>query len=83
MRRLLVLITLMGTMLLGFTVAAQEGFVLAGRLSATDQEADEGYFAIDQQTMLVVKPGSELHAYLRGHAGKRVRITVEPDPESE
>jgi hypothetical protein len=83
MRRLLVLITLLGTMLLGFTVAAQEGFVLAGRLSATDQEADEGYFAIDQQTMLVVKPGSDLHAYLRGKSGKRVRITVEPDPESE
>jgi hypothetical protein len=83
MRRLLVLITLMGTMLLGFTVAAQEGFVLAGRLSATDQEADEGYFAIDQQTMLVVKPGSDLHAYLRSKSGKRIRITVEPDPESE
>jgi hypothetical protein len=83
MRRLLVLITLMGTLLLGFTVAAQEGFVLAGRLSATDQEADEGYFAIDQQTMLVVKPGSDLHAYLRSKSGKRVRITVEPDPESE
>jgi hypothetical protein len=83
MRRLLVLITLLGTMLLGFTVAAQEGFVLAGRLSATDQEADEGYFAIDQQTMLVVKPGSDLHAYLRGKSGKRIRVTVEPDPESE
>jgi hypothetical protein len=83
MRRLLVLITLVGTLLLGFTVAAQEGFILSGRLSATDQEADEGYFAIDQQTMLVVKPGSDLHAYLRGKSGKRVRITVEPDPESE
>ena len=83
MRRLLVLITLMGTLLLGFTVAAQEGFVLAGRLSATDQEADEGYFAIDQQTMLVVKPGSELHAYLRGQAGKRIRLVVEPATDSE
>jgi hypothetical protein len=83
MRRLLVLITLFGTLLLGLTVAAQEGFVFAGRISATDQEADEGYFAIDQQTMLVVKPGSDLHAYLRGKSGKRVRITVEPDPESE
>jgi hypothetical protein len=83
MRRLLVLITLVGTVLLGFTVAAQEGFILSGRLSATDQEADEGYFAIDQQTMLVVKPGSDLHAFLRGKSGKRVRITVEPDPESE
>jgi hypothetical protein len=83
MKRLLVLVTLMGTLLLGFTVAAQEGFVLAGRRGATDQEADEGYFAIDQQTMLVVKPGSDLHAFLRGKSGKRVRITVEPDPESE
>jgi hypothetical protein len=83
MRRLLVVVTLLGTLLLGLTVAAQEGFAVTGRLGATDQEADEGYFAIDQQTMLVVKPGSDLHAYLRSMAGKRVRITVEPDPESE
>jgi hypothetical protein len=62
-------------------LAAADGFVLSGRLSATDQEADEGYFAIDQQTMLVVKPGSELHAYLRGQAGKRVRMIVEPEGE--
>jgi hypothetical protein len=82
MRRLLAVV-IIGTILLGFGVAAQEAFVLSGRLSATDQEADEGYFAIDQQTMLVVKPGSELHAYLRGQAGKRVRITVEPAGESE
>jgi hypothetical protein len=82
MRRLVVLVTLMGTLLLGLSVAAQEAFSLAGRLSATDQEADEGYFAIDQETMLVVKPGSQLHAYLKGQAGKRVRITVEPAGES-
>jgi hypothetical protein len=82
MRRLVVLVTLMGTLLLGLSVAAQEAFSLAGRLSATDQEADEGYFAIDQETMLVVKPGSQLHAYLKGQAGKRVRITVEPVGES-
>ena len=74
---------LLGPALLGWGVAAQEGFSLTGRLSATDQEADEGYFAIDQQTMVVVKPGSELHAYLRGQAGKQVRITVEPAADSE
>ncbi len=62
-------------------VANAQGFTLTGRLDATDQEADEGYFAIDQQTMLVVKPGSELHAFLRGQAGKRVRIVVEPAAE--
>ena len=83
MRRLVVLVTLIATLLIGWSVAAQEGFSLTGRLSATDQEADEGYFAIDQQTMIVVKPGSELHAYLRGQAGKRVRITVEPATDSE
>jgi len=83
MRRLILLSTIVLTLVLGWTVAAQEGFVLSGRLSATDQEADEGYFAIDQQTMIVVKPGSELHAYLRGQSGKRVRIVVEPATDSE
>lgn len=83
MRRLLVLVALMGTLLMGLAVAAQEGFSLSGRLSATDQEAQEGYFAIDNQTMIVVKPGSDLHAYLRSKVGQRVRVTVEPDTESE
>jgi hypothetical protein len=84
MRRLMVLVTLIGTLLLGvWGVAAQEGFSLTGRLSATDQEADEGYFAIDQQTMIVVKPGSDFHAFLRGQSGHRVRITIEPEAESD
>ncbi|MGH9347125.1 MAG: hypothetical protein ACRD26_07645 [Vicinamibacterales bacterium] len=83
MKHLAALAALTGTLLLGWGVAAQEGFVMTGRVSATDQEADEGYFAIDQQTMVVVKPGSELHAYLRGQAGKRVRLVVEPATDSE
>lgn len=83
MKHLTALAVLTGTLLLGWAVAAQEGFVMTGRVSATDQEADEGYFAIDQQTMVVVKPGSELHAYLRGQAGKRVRLVVEPATDSE
>jgi hypothetical protein len=69
--------------LLGLTVAAQGGFTVAGRLGATDQEAQEGYFAIDPQTMIVVKPGSEIHAFLQGKVGQRVRVTIEPDAESE
>lgn len=83
MKHLAALAALTGTLLLGWAAAAQEGFVMTGRVSATDQEADEGYFAIDQQTMVVVKPGSELHAYLRGQAGKRVRLVVEPATDSE
>ena len=65
------------------TVAAQDGFTVTGRLGATDQEAQEGYFAIDPQTMIVVKPGTDVHAFLRGKVGQRVRVTIEPDRESE
>ena len=83
MRRFVVLVAMLGFLVMTLAVAAQEGFTVSGRLGATDQEAQEGYFAIDQQTMIVVKPGSELHAYLKGKVGRRVRITVEPASESE
>lgn len=83
MRRLAMLVALIGTLFAGLAVAAQHGFSLAGRLGATDQEAQEGYFAIDNQTMIVVKPGSDFHAYLKSKVGQRVRITVQPDSESE
>lgn len=82
-RRLTLLVAMLGIVLMGLgVVAAQEGFTLAGRLGATDQEAQEGYFAIDSQTMIVVKPGSEMHTFLRGKVGQRIRVTVEPEPES-
>jgi hypothetical protein len=69
---------------LGLTLAgAQTGFSSSGRVGATEQEAQEGYFALDGQTMIVVKPGSELHGYLRGQIGRRVRLTLTPEPESE
>jgi hypothetical protein len=83
MRRLVILVALLGTLFAGLAVAAQQGFSLSGRLGATDQEAQEGYFAIDNQTMIVVKPGSDFHAYLKTKVGQRVRITVAPDSESE
>ena len=53
------------------------------RIGATDQEAQEGYFAVDNQTMIVVKPGSELHGYLRSRVGQRVRISIEPETGSQ
>jgi hypothetical protein len=83
MRRFVVLVAVLGFLVLSLVAVAQEGFTVSGRLGATDQEAQEGYFAIDQQTMIVVKPGSELHTYLKGKVGRRVRITVEPASESE
>lgn len=83
MGRCLALMVLVGLLLSGFAIAAQQRFSLSGRLGATDQEAQEGYFAIDNQTMIVVKPGSDLHGYLRARVGQRVRVTIEPDAGSE
>lgn len=83
MRPFLVLIALAGMLVSGLAFAAQQGFSLSGRLGATDQEAQEGYFAIDNQTMIVVKPGSDLHSYLRARVGQRVRVTIEPVAGSE
>ena len=82
MRRFLVFVALIGILVSGLAVA-QQGFTLSGRVGATDQEAQEGYFAIDNQTMIVVKPGSELHDYLRARVGQRVRVTIEPQAGSE
>lgn len=83
MRRSAVLVAFLAVLLTGLVVAAQDGFSVSGRIGATDQEAQEGYFAVDNQTMIVVKPGSQLHAYLKSKVGRRVRITIEPDSESE
>ena len=69
--------------LFGFGMAAREGVTIRGRIGATDQEAQEGYFALDSQTMIAVKPGSELHSYLRRNVGRRIRVTIEPEGESE
>jgi hypothetical protein len=82
MRRFLVFVALIGILVSGLAVA-QQGFTLSGRVGATDQEAQEGYFAIDNQTMIVVKPGSELHNYLRARVGQRVRVTIEPQAGSD
>lgn len=81
MRRLVVILTTIALLVAGVALA-QQGFTLRGRVGATDQEAQEGYFAIDNQTMIVVKPGSELHAYMRSRVGQRVRITIEPETGS-
>lgn len=81
MRRIVVMLLMVILLMAGLAIA-QQGFTIRGRLGATDQEAQEGYFAIDNQTMIVVKPGSELHGYLRSRVGQRVRITIEPETGS-
>jgi len=83
MRRIVVGLTAVAVLLAALAAAAQQSFTIRGRLGATDQEAQEGYFALDSQTMIVVKPGSDVHQYLRSKVGQRVRITIEPETGSE
>jgi len=83
MRRFGAVLLVLGLLVTGVVLAAQQGFTIRGRIGATDQEAQEGYFAVDNQTMIVVKPGSEIHGYLRSRVGQRVRISIEPESGSE
>ena len=83
MRRIGVVLFVLGLLVTGVALAAQQGFTVRGRIGATDQEAQEGYFAVDNQTMIVVKPGSELHGYLRSRVGQRVRISIDPESGSD
>jgi hypothetical protein len=77
MRRwLLFLILALAIATLG--VRANSGIELRGNLSANETELKEGYFAVAQDTVLMVRPGSELHTWLKDHAGQTVRIVVEP-----
>ena len=50
-----------------------------GFVTATAQEADEGYFAVGGDAMVVVKPGSGLQRWLKSHSGQRVRLVLSPD----
>ena len=71
---LVVAILILGT----FGLRAQSGLELTGYLNANDTEREEGYFAVAQDTVLMVRPGSPEHQWLKRHAGQTVRIIVEP-----
>lgn len=77
MRRL-VLILIAAVIVMTMALRAQSGIELRGRLSANETEMQEGYFAVAQDTVLMVRPGSQLHAWLKEHSGQMVRVVVEP-----
>jgi hypothetical protein len=52
---------------------------IVGFVTATEQEASEGYFAVGEDTMIVVKPPTGVHRWLKTHSGQRIRVTLEPD----
>lgn len=63
---------------LGRHTHAGDRLEIAGFLTATDQEATDGYFSLGDDAMVVVTQDSGLQRWLKGHAGQRVRVTLEP-----
>jgi hypothetical protein len=76
---LIVMALVVGALIGGVAVAHQASIAVQGRVSATEQESDEGYFAVGSETMVVAKPESALHQWLRAHNGQQVRVTIELD----
>jgi hypothetical protein len=64
---------------LGRLTHAGDQLEVAGFVNATAQEADEGYFAVGSDAMIVVKQGSGLQRWLKGHSGDRVRLALSVD----
>jgi hypothetical protein len=54
---------------------------IAGFVTASDQEASEGYFAIGGDAMIMVKPVSGMQRWLKAHSGQRIRVSFEPDAD--
>jgi hypothetical protein len=63
---------------LGRLSRAGEELAIAGFVTASEQDASQGYFAVGGDTMVVVKEGSSLQRWLKLHTGQRVRVTLEP-----
>jgi hypothetical protein len=52
------------------------GFHITGKMDATDQEAQEGYFSIGKDVMIVTRPNSPVHDDLRSMIGSQVQCSV-------
>jgi hypothetical protein len=62
---------------LGRLSHAGDEMSIFGFVTATEQEAGDGYFPVGADAMLVIKPGTGLHRWMRLHGGQHVRVTVE------
>jgi hypothetical protein len=68
---------------LGRLTHAGDQLEIAGFLTATEQEASEGYFALGGDTMVVVKQDSGMQHWLKSHSGQRIRLVLAPDVTTE
>ncbi|MFB3852490.1 MAG: hypothetical protein ACE148_01560 [Vicinamibacterales bacterium] len=67
----------------GAGAVARGGFETVATLGATEQEAGEGYFSLGQGSMLAARQGSDVHAWLKGHGGQKVRLLIEAAPSQD
>lgn len=64
---------------LGRLTRTGDELAIGGFVTASEQEANDGYFAIGGDTMVVVKQGSSLQRWLKMHSGQQIRVTLEPE----
>ena len=57
--------------------AEPQGFSVRCPLTATDQEAIEGYYACGRELTIVTKPNSPVHDDLQRMLGQEVTVVVE------
>lgn len=55
---------------------AAAGVHLTGKMTATDQEAQEGYFAVGRDVMITTRPNSPMHGELKKMVGVEVQVSV-------
>jgi hypothetical protein len=60
-----------------FTTAGDE-LAIAGFVTATEQEASEGFFSVGADAMVVAKQDTGLQRWMKAHSGQKIRITFEP-----
>lgn len=61
---------------LGRLSHAGDEMEIAGFVTASEQDASEGYFTVGSDAVLVAKQGSGLQRWLKAHSGQHVRVTL-------
>ena len=50
--------------------------VVTVQVNSADHEVQEGYFALGEETTVMVKPGSALYQFLSRQRGRKVKIVL-------
>ena len=70
------LATVFGVTATAHTVSARTGVHVTGKLDATEQEAQEGYFNVGRELMIATHPKSPVIEELRALVGATVQVSV-------